>query len=798
MDLVELEPYLQQVTSVDINAAFTAFKRTSGSENIDEFLVFLRDRGYVSAEAFQELLGLSGSVEITSYEIVAEGDSGASSDSPLSDRGAARAYAEVSQLARATRDSKATIDAKYTVLGFVAEGGMGQIYVAKDLLLRRNIALKRLKRAAAQQTEAVARFFNEAQITAQLDHPNIVPVHSLEASRARDIAYSMKLVQGKTLKKLLEETKDLYTQNRPIDEGHNLDERLQHFLKVCDAIGFAHAKGVIHRDLKPENVMIGRYNELYVMDWGIARILHPSATKTTREDTQTIDLSSADGKESSNSELTMAGAVLGTPRYMSPEQAQGEQLDNRSDLYALGLILFELVSLKKAVPGKTGLDILTNAAHAVKEPLTPPSPRESIAIDLEAIIDKATQKWPPDRYATAKELADDLRRYMRGDPVKARRDTLVQKLGRILAKNRRAAVFGIIAIFLIATAISTISALYGRAGAMQQRETAAKEERNHADRVNRLTLDVAQRTQALNAKLLQIETIVEGVSQATSQALNHGKEVLDPIYFDTAFANSATRPAGLIQSGYYGGPVSIDFPVWTAAPGIVRETLLPTIRRLNSIRGTLRESCLARHATPGNGALEVAQQGGPIQWCYVGLAEGAVAVYPGSASIPEGYDPRTRPWYTLSVGKSRATWGNPYIEKLRGEKVLPCSVSLVDPGGKFLGVAGVNVRFDYIIQALSTDDVTGMIRETYITDENGRVIVQSSGARIRTGAGELHNPLKLEDLPLPEVVKQIRDKRPRGTWLDEDSKDQLLVAFNRIDELGWYHVVTARVNEPEK
>ena len=390
MDLAELEPHLQQATTIDIDAAYAAFKRTSGSENIDEFLVFLRDRGYLSAEAFQELHGLAGLVEVTSYEVLSDTDRGASEQPPSSMRGAERAFAEISQLAKVTRDSKSTIDSKFAVLGFVAEGGMGQIYVAKDVLLRRNIALKRLKREAAQVTEAVARFFNEAQITAQLDHPNIVPVYSLEASRARDIAYSMKLVQGKTLKKLLEETKDLYAANRPIDENHDLDERLQYFLKLCDAIGFAHAKGVIHRDLKPENVMIGRYNELYLMDWGIARILQQSSGKSVREDTQSISVASADGKEASNSELTMAGAVLGTPRYMSPEQAQGEQLDNRSDLYAMGLILYEVVSLKKAIPGKSALDILTNAAHGLKQPLTPPSPREPIAIDLQAIIEKAT------------------------------------------------------------------------------------------------------------------------------------------------------------------------------------------------------------------------------------------------------------------------------------------------------------------------------------------------------------------------------------------------------------------------
>jgi methyl-accepting chemotaxis protein len=172
-----------------------------------------------------------------------------------------------------------------------------------------------------------------------------------------------------------------------------------------------------------------------------------------------------------------------------------------------------------------------------------------------------------------------------------------------------------------------------------------------------------------------------------------------------------------------------------------------------------------------------------------------VAIYPGSGTVPEGYDPRTRPWYTLSVGKPGATWGNPYIDKLRGERVLPCSVSLQGPSGQLLGVAGVGVRFDSIIQALSPDELSGAVRETFLTDEHGRVIVRSSGAGLRTGAGKLHDSMELEPLPLTEVAQEIREKKRRGRRLMEGAEGQALVAFNRIDALGWYHVVIANVND---
>jgi serine/threonine-protein kinase len=768
--------------------------------------MFLRDRGYLSAEAFQELYGIGGTVEVTSRNMTLR-----SARDPLQISSALGAANGVGKTAEAAEKESADAElvnglkdpreAKYAVLGFVAEGGMGQIHVAKDLVLRRKVALKRLKSEAAAMSEAVARFVNEAQITAQLDHPNIVPVYSLEVGQDNEIAYSMKLVQGKTLKKLLEETRDLYARGEPIDEEHDLDARLGHFVKLCDAIGFAHAKGVIHRDLKPENIMLGRFNELYVMDWGLARLVDQPAVKAPREGAASAEVSRVWGGGASASELTMAGSVLGTPRYMSPEQAHGnnEALDGRSDLYTLGLILYELVSLKKAIPGKAALETLGNAAKAMKLPLAHVSPRVAIAIDLRAIIDKATAAAPSDRYATVKELSDDIHRYMRGDAVRARRDTVIQKLGRVMAKNRQAAVLGTAAIVLGVTGLAGGWVLYNRQLAAQQREAATREERAHAERESRFIIDVAQKTQELNAKLLQIEAIVEGISQAATQALGYGTEAADPIYFEEAFGSGEGRPAGLIQSAHYGGPVSVDFPVWAVAPGVSREALLAPMRRLSPIRGTLRESCLARHAEKGSddakGAADIVKSGGPILWCYIGLSEGAVAIYPGSGSVPEGYDPRTRPWYTLSVGRPGATWGNPYIDKLRGERVLPCSASLEGPSGQLLGVAGAGVRFDYIIQALSPDELQGAVRETFLTDEHGRVIVRSSGAGLRTGAGKLHDSLQLEALPLPEVAQAIREKKRRGKQLVDGAAGPALVAFNRIDALGWYHVVTAQVSE---
>jgi serine/threonine-protein kinase len=806
MKLAELQPRLEAVTSIDVGVAYQVFRGQTGSEDLDQFLIFLRDRGYLSTEGFQELYGIGSTVEVTSFSLTLASPSGDVSRAFAAlQAGATGAAAEPAESSIADAEEPAIAlqnrkTAKYSVLGFVGEGGMGQIHVAKDLSLRRKVALKQLKEEAAKMEEAVTRFVNEAQVTAQLDHPNIVPVYSLEIGEEMQFAYSMKLVQGKTLKKLIDETKDLYASGEPIDEEHDENARLGHFLRLCDALAFAHSKGVIHRDLKPENIMIGRFNELYVMDWGLARLLDQPAGEASRQDAEGDRVSGVWGEEDGSglkSERTLMGTVLGTPRYMSPEQAKAEndQLDGRSDIYTLGLILYELASLKKAIPGKMVLETLTNAAKAVKLPLVHVSPRVTLADDLRAIIDKATAPKPSNRYATVKELSDDINRYLRGDAVSARRDTVVQKLGRAMARNRQAAVFGTATLVLGVAALSGGWVLYNRQLAAQQREEATKEERDHAERESRFVIDVAQKSQELNAKLLQIQAIVEGISQGATQALGYGTETADPIYFEEAFVGAEARPPGLVQSAHYGGPVSLDFPVWAVAPGASKEALLPPIRRLNAIRAALRDSCLARHTQGGAGAADVVQKGGPILWCYLGLAEGAVAIYPGTGSVPEGYDPRTRPWYTLSVGKPGSNFGNPYIDKLRGERVLPCSASLQGPAGQLLGVAGVSVRFDYLIEALSPKELSGAVRETFLTNENAQVIIRSSGAGVRTGAGELHDVMDLEPLPLAEVAQDIREKKRRGKRLIEGPDGPALVAYNRIDVLGWYHVVVAQVSE---
>ena len=258
---------------------------------------------------------------------------------------------------------------RYEVTRRLGRGGMGVVYAARDRTLDREVAIKVLDRADADP-QAAARLQDEARILGRLEHPGIVPVH--DAGRLPDgrVFYVMKLVNGARL-------------DHALGASASLGDRLALFLRICDAVSYAHAQGVVHRDLKPENVMLGRYGEVLVMDWGVAKVL---------------------GEGEGN---VADGLVMGTPGFMAPEQARGEgdRVDQRADVYALGAILQAM--------------------------LTPPIPKP-----LAAIAAHAREDHPDARYATVEALAHDIARYRDGEPVSAYRESIVERAGRLYARYR--------------------------------------------------------------------------------------------------------------------------------------------------------------------------------------------------------------------------------------------------------------------------------------------------------------------------------------------------------------------------
>ena len=332
---------------------------------------------------------------------------------------------------------------RYVLEGEVGRGGMGAVLRVFDTDLRRRLAMKVVLDAPSDATGAtrdterqlLARFLDEAQLTGQLDHPGIVPVHELGVDAEGRVYFTMQLVRGEELTKIIAHV-------HAGQSEWSLTRALGVLLKVCEAMAFAHDSGVIHRDLKPDNVMVGKHGEVYVMDWGLARHdsgadsgERPASLAGVRTDREELRDSAAGSPL-----VTLEGSVVGTPCYMPPEQAEGRvrEVGPLADVYAVGAILYHLLAGRPPydLPGRrrTPIEVLTLVAEG------PPAPVRELAkrvpADLEAICEKAMARDPERRYATMGALREDLAAYLENRVVRAHRTGALVELRKWAARNK--------------------------------------------------------------------------------------------------------------------------------------------------------------------------------------------------------------------------------------------------------------------------------------------------------------------------------------------------------------------------
>ncbi|EYF03310.1 protein kinase domain-containing protein [Chondromyces apiculatus] len=342
--------------------------------------------------------------------------------------------------------------ARYVVSGQIAQGGIGRVLRAEDVQMQRPVALKELLERGG---DAEDRFVREALLTARLQHPAIVPVY--EAGRWPTGApfLAMKLVSGRSLAEV-------------INEPRGLDERLPlviHVLAVAQAMAYAHAERIIHRDLKPANVLVGDFGETVVIDWGLAKELPPEGA---------VRASLVPGEESAAEEpatggLTVAGAIVGTPAYMPPEQAAGLPVDERADVYAVGAMLYHLLSGAPPYEG-TARQVLREVMVGRAPPLG--ARVRGVPEDLLAIVDKAMARRREDRYASARELSEDLERFHAGQLVGAHRYSRRELLVRFVRRHR-----GALSVAAAALLVLMAGGTYGVLRVMAARDQEADERR---------------------------------------------------------------------------------------------------------------------------------------------------------------------------------------------------------------------------------------------------------------------------------------------------------------------------------
>ncbi|MBX7103327.1 MAG: tetratricopeptide repeat protein [Gemmataceae bacterium] len=387
----------------------------------------------------------------------------------------------------APRERPAPTDQRFRVLKSHARGGLGEIYLAVDTRLGREVAIKQIQDRFALDTDARNRFIREAEVTGMLEHPGVVPVYDLGQRNDGHLFYAMRLIRGETLLKAIESYHGGKAVGRSTDRRLAFRELIERLVDVCQAIGYAHSRGIIHRDLKPSNIMLGPYGETLVVDWGLARRF---GSGPTNEDVPSPVTERRTTGIPSGDTSTRAGDTLGTPAYMSPEQAGGriDELGPASDVYSLGATLLHALT-----------------GHVPTPAAPPPVADWRIPRGLAAVVRKAMALRAADRYQAADLMADDLQRWLADEPVTAERESWIRRAARWCRRHRTLMTTGtsllVVAVAGLSLGLVAVNQAreyteQARKEAADQRDEARRQRQRTRDALDSMTTGIA--SQSLN------------------------------------------------------------------------------------------------------------------------------------------------------------------------------------------------------------------------------------------------------------------------------------------------------------
>ena len=649
---------------------------------------------------------------------------------------------------------------KYKDLGYFSEGGVAVIRKAQDKTLKRFVAVKSLKSQFCETPEMVDNFIVEAKVTAQLDHPSIIPLYSVNSDKKNGVHFAMKLINGVDFQQYIEKEKNNYAclgYSRS-KERRALTVRLEHFLRVCDAVEYAHSRNVIHRDLKPNNIMIGSYNEVYLMDWGIAVLKN----------------------DDSNNELPKN--LSGTPAYIAPELLDKTVSVNfKTDIYSLGVILFEVATMKKAFDSTDMHELFMDAIIGKTNPLTHYFKGIKISKDLKAIIRKAMNVDPAKRYNTVAELADDIRNLLMDEAVSARQETTLESAVRWMSKHRLKTFSGILCILLIFASISIVS-LY------KQKEV-IKNSKKHQIILSELQSSLNHQGHSIDRYILHTQGILNVVAEKVISVLEDKEYKHEKLFSDKQFQKADTAPIGMCESPLYGMKLSLDYPVYKLSPGVKLEETREYIEKLFQLRGSFKKAIMSsipgKPLTPEN--LKKLTEctlntGMPMRWIYVGLDCGVLVSYPGHSGYNDAYDVRKRPWFTDVKNKVGVKWGELYVDASGQGLMLPCSVALRDINGKFLGAVGIDLSFDFLTETLMKK-INSAVVEKYIVRKDGHILLTKSLQNYKEHGAIKNTTIKEPLFPHAGVRKALAKGRS-GVIIDGDT----IYIYSTILTIGHYLV----------
>lgn len=671
-------------------------------------------------------------------------------------------------------DSTPTLDAplsklksQYQVIERFAEGGTATVSVARDKNLRRYVAVKTLKPEAESNAKTVAAFVSEAKVVAQLDHPAILPVYGLAGDDGDTMHLCMKLVAGRSLREYLREVISQYKDDET--EAAAIRNRLEIFLKVCEAIQYAHDRKILHCDLKPENIVIGEYGEVYVVDWGLARKIPD------------------DGNCIENA------TINGTPRYFAPETLRDGRYCVTSEVFTLGLILQEIVTLRTAVE-----DRLQPIAECT------PSPVKHLfdfRIDraLEAIIRKAEDKDPANRYPGVAELADDLRRYLAGSAVSALPEDAFSRFVRWTSRRRRECAAAFLAALCLLCAVVALS-IFGQLRTARQAHTEAR----MIDYLSDRTATTAAR---LDLTALQIQEQLLALARISAYLIEHNSPEADA--WRKAFRPSLTEigqsEKGMIYSPYYQRLTAMDYGNYSFAPDADRERCFDFMRKTSPVLRKMRNIVLGSQTgynfdPKDYDKLTMAYlyRGFPVRSVFIGTEDGLKLLYPWRGNFARAIDPRKRQWYIAAKDRRAPVWGKPYMDfdSISGLSI-PCSVPIIDFQDRFVGVAGLDLSVNKLTErVLWQGNVGKYVVEKAVVNRRGETVFSSRSEYFNKKFdpeqyhhdADFKTPLFATTAVRDRILKSGRDF---GTFIIEEDGRKLLYSFAVLEVWGMYYVTVA-------
>lgn len=652
---------------------------------------------------------------------------------------------------------------RYTHVSEHARGGMGRVLLVHDGFLGRNVALKELmpgqrptsdpdnpSTPVRQYMGFLSRFLQEARITGQLEHPSIVPVYELGHRQDGTLYYTMKLVRGKTLREAI-------NQSKTIRDRLSL---LAHFVDLCQAIAYAHSRGIVHRDIKPDNVMVGEFGETVVLDWGLAKAkdredCHADGLAETIRMLQLGDVDSA--------LKTQYGQVMGTPGYMSPEQALGRisEVEEKSDVYSLGAVLYQMLAGRPPFTGKSVPEILQKVVDDEPEPLDP----NTVPLELAAICRKAMDKRADQRYGSAKALAQEIQQFLTGGLISAYEYRFSEHLYRFIKKHKAIVTItsaaAIVLFSVIGVAVSRIDAARRHAEELLYYASAISAAR---DIENDQPIDARESLQ-LSPKRLR------GWEWGFLTALSHPQPLtlrddLMPLVDSGAFSPDGS----LIATGANKGAVRI----WDANTGDVK-------RRLT--HGDITITCVS-FSRDGSYLLGSNWQGKLALW-NVNTGEKLLELDAGTKSIRQS---AIDPAGTMIAGASND--GHCYLwelssGKLRAKLEIPGLYGMnsvaFSPDGRLLATGTSN---DGALRIWDVETSTE-IRHIKAHEEHvGVVMFDNSGKRIVSSGGE--DIVRVWNWESGELLREFKDQ-----WCGVFTPDGEHVLTNDVKE---GHVITWNVS----